>query len=456
VNDDLNKIIHLAARKEQAQRTALSEDSVALAFAGLYRGKFLFDHDVGAWFQWDGAHWKQERTRLAFEWVRQLARELSDTEKNTMRARIRRVSFANGVEKFAQADRAFAVTSEEWDTDPFLLGTPGGTVELRAGTIRAADPADRISKLTAVVPAGVAECPRWLAFLKDCTGGDPAMIRFLQQWCGYSLTGATREHAFVFCYGPGKNGKTTFIKTVSGILGDYAITAAMTTFTTSKFEPHPTDLAALRGARMVTASETEEGRHWAEVRIKQLTGGDQIAARFMRQDYFNYTPTCKLTIIGNHAPNLHNVDEAMRCRINIVPFTRMPPNPDKELFDKLRAEWPAILRWMLDGCLDWQANELTRALSVTAATANYFENQDLFGQWLEDKCDAEPGNEFKTATSAQLFESWSKFAQAAGEEPGTRKGFASLLERRGFVMNRTKKARLWQGLRLTVEGYDDR
>jgi len=456
VNDNINKIIHLAARKEQAQRSVLSEDAVALTFAELYRGKLLFDHDAGTWFQWDGAHWKQERTKLAFDWVRALAREMSDTDKNAMRARVRKVSFANGVEKFAQADRAFAVTSEIWDHDPFLLGTPDGTIELHTGTIRAADPADRISKLTAASPADSADCPRWLDFLDESTGGDAAMIRFLQQWCGYSLTGDTREHAFVFCYGPGKNGKTTFIKTVAGILGDYATTAAMTTFTTSKFEPHPTDLAALRGARMVTASETEEGRHWAEVRIKQLTGGDSISARFMRQDYFTYQPTCKLLIIGNHAPNLHNVDEAMRRRVNIVPFIHTPASPDKELFEKLRPEWPAILRWMLDGCLDWQANELIPAPTITAATAHYFANQDLFGQWLEEKCDAEPGNEFKTATSAQLFKSWSDYSQAAGEEPGTRKGFAGLLERRGFIMKRTDKARLWQGLRLKVDGYDDR
>jgi putative DNA primase/helicase len=170
MSDDLDKIIHLATRREQAQRTLLSEDSVALAFADLYRGKLLFDHDAGAWFRWTGQHWQQERTRLAFDWVRALARELSDTEKSTLRARIRKVSFANGVEKFSQADRAFAVTSKEWDSDLFLLGTPDGTIELRTGTTRAADPADRISKLTAVAPVETAVCPRWLRFLDEPDG----------------------------------------------------------------------------------------------------------------------------------------------------------------------------------------------------------------------------------------------------------------------------------------------
>jgi putative DNA primase/helicase len=450
---DVGKIIELAARHERAQQV-LSEDAVALVFAERHRGGLLFDHDIGAWFRWTGTHWQQERTRLAFEWVRQLARELSETEKRPLRSRVRKSSFANGVEKFTQVDRAFAVTSESWNRDPFLLGTPGGTVDLCTGVMRPADPDDRINKITAIEPAASPGCPRWLQFLEESTGGDEAMIRFLQIWCGYSLTGSTREHAFVFCYGPGKNGKTTFLKTAAGILGDYAATAAMTTFTASRLEQHPTDLAGLAGARMVTASETEEGHSWAEVRIKQLTGGDPIKARFMRQDFFTYTPSFKLTIVGNHAPNLHNVDEAARRRINIVPFTRTPTNPDKELYEKLVTEWPGILRWMIEGCLDWQINGLVPASAITTATADYFDNQDLFAQWLEEKCDAEPDNEFKSATAAQLFKSWSEFAQAAGEEPGSRKGFGMLLQRRGFVADRTDKSRLWRGLRLKVEGYD--
>src|SRR5262249_27787952 len=147
-------------------------------------------------------------------------------------------------------------------------------------------PDDMITKSTAVAPADAATCQRWLQFLNEATGNDPELIRFLQQWCGYSLTGVTREHALVFMYGPGGNGKSVFLNVVTGILGDYAATAAMDTFTASRNEKHPTDLAMLRGARLVTASETEQGKAWAESRIKQITGGDAISARFMRQDFF--------------------------------------------------------------------------------------------------------------------------------------------------------------------------
>src|SRR5262249_2167435 len=156
-------------------------------------------------------------------------------------------------------------------------------------------------------------------------------MRFFQQWCGYSLTGDTKEHALVFVVGPGKNGKSTFLETAAEIMGEYAAAAAMETFTYSKFERHPADLAALRGARMVTSSETEEGRSWAEARIKQLTGGDRITARFMRQNFFTYIPQFKLFIIGNHRPNLRNIDEAMRRRMKLAPFEFTPPNPDPDL-----------------------------------------------------------------------------------------------------------------------------
>ena len=206
--------------------------------------------------------------------------------------------------------------------------------------LRQADHADGITKLTAVAPAPTADCPRWLAFLDETTGGDADLIRFLQQWCGYCLTGETREHALVFVHGGGGNGKSVFLNTITRIMHDYATTAAMDTFTASKFDKHPTDLAMLRGARLVTASETEEGRAWAEARVKQMTGGDPITARFMRQDFFTFFPNFKLFIIGNHKPVLQNVDDAAKRRFNIVPFTRKPEKPDRELETKLAGEWP--------------------------------------------------------------------------------------------------------------------
>jgi putative DNA primase/helicase len=450
-------VLELRAMRDQykptlARNDIITEDSAALDFAALYRDRLLYCHDTGAWYEWDGSIWRQNRTGLAFQWARELARRLSADGDKKVRALVNKTSFAGGVERFARCDPTFAVTVERWDQDPFLLGTPGGTVDLTTGKLRSPNPADGITKATAVTPSIKAECPRWLLFLEETTGGDAALIRFLQQWCGYCLTGVTREHALVFVYGPGGNGKTVFLNVLTAILSAYATTAAMDTFTASKSDKHPTDLAMLRGARLVTASETEEGRAWAESRIKQITGGDPISARFMRQDFFTFVPAFKLTIVGNHQPELRNVDEAARRRFNIVPFTRKPDRPDRELEEKLRAEWPGILAWMIEGCLDWQRHGLVRPGIVTAATADYFTEQDLFGQWLDEECDAEPENEYRWSTTTDLFASWSAYAKAAGDEPGTAKSFAPAMRRKGFRPFRKLMARGWLGIRLKSHG----
>ncbi len=295
------------------------------------------------------------------------------------------------------------------------------------------NPVDGITKLTAVAPAEQADCPLWLTFLEETTGGDADMIRFLAQWSGYCLTGDTREHALVFIYGPGGNGKSVFLNVLTGILGDYATVASMDTFTASRSDRHPTDLAMLRGARFVTASETEEGRAWAESRIKQLTGGDRITARFMRQNFFTFIPSFKLTIVGNHKPALVNVDDAARRRFKIVPFIHKPAAPDRQLEEKLLAEWPGILRWMIDGALDWLRNGLVTPQSVAEATTEYFNDQDLFGQWLEEECVVEQENPHRWATSADLFANWTAYAKRAGEESGTAKRFGDNMRRRGFA-----------------------
>src|SRR5262249_5335557 len=232
------------------------------------------------------------------------------------------------VVQLARSDRRLAATVEQWDAYPQLLATPGdadtpaATYDLTTGRPRDPDPLDYLTKLTACAasPIGTPH-PRWSAVLARITANNAGLQDFLQRYIGYCCTGHTSEHAFVFAYGTGANGKSTFINTIVRIFGDYATVADMGTFIASNVERHPTDLAKLRGARLVVAQETQRGRRWDETKLKALTGGDKLTARFMRRDFFDFTPTFKLFIAGNHKPRLGSVDEAMRRRLLLVPFT---------------------------------------------------------------------------------------------------------------------------------------
>lgn len=418
-----------------------TEESLAREWVQINQRQWRFDHGVSRWFRWDETRWKRDDANLARHLIGEHLRIATAGSKRA--AAIQRSGVAKGVEYFAQVNPRVAVAHDIWDADQFLLGTPAGTVDLRTGNFRKAAPDDFITRSTTVAPAP-GKPTRWLQFIEEVTNGDADFARYLQAILGYCLTGSTNEHALFFAEGAGGNGKSVLLNTATRIMGEYATTAAMDTFTASRGDRHPTDLARLDGARLVAASETTEGRAWDESRIKQLTGGDRIAARFMRADFFEFVPRFKLLIVGNHAPVLHNVDDAMRRRFNVLPFHYKPPKPDRELEQKLTAEHPQILQWMIEGCRDWQANGLTRPQVVIDTTDSYFSGQDLLGQWLEDCCRRPHAGAMYLKSKA--FEDWSYFARDNGEQPGTQNAFTRRLEKRGIVEKRTAMGRFYSGI----------
>lgn len=251
----------------------------------------------------------------------------------------------------------------------------------------------------------------------------------------------------MFVYGGGGNGKSLLVELTSHVLRDYAQTAAVDTFTASKGEKHPTDMAGLVGARLVVASETDRNKAWDEPKLKLLTGGDKVSARFMRQDFFEFTPQFKLTFVGNHQPRLANVDDAMRRRLRILPFTRKPTSPDPLLLDELKAEAPQILNWMIRGCVEWQEKGLGTSAAIRAATEEYFASQDTFADWLEERCVLD---ETAFCPSADLFASWSAFATGRREDAGNQIAFGAEMKKRGFVGARRRvncvSTRVWHGI----------
>jgi putative DNA primase/helicase len=315
-------------------------------------------------------------------------------------------------------------------------------------TLRAARPSDYMTKITAVGPDDNCPTPLWLTFLARVTDNNEELQLYLQRMCGYCLTGSVREHAMFFLYGKGANGKGVFTQTIGAIMGDYHQAAPMETFVVSQGERHPTDLAMLRGARLVTASETEEGRRWAEAKIKQLTGGDPITARFMRQDFFTYDPQFKLVIAGNHKPSLRSVDEAVRRRLNLIPFTVTIPlhERDPRLTEKLKAEWPGILAWMIEGCHEWQRIGLAPPKIVCDATEAYLAAEDTINAWMDAMLEPDHSAFESTADLCASFQAWSK---RAGEPPRSRKEFLHAIDSgRGFTPHRRNSERGFLGYRI--------
>jgi len=420
-------------KNADARPPQFSEEAIALRFAELHSGERRFVALWNRWLSWEGTCWRVDETQRTTELSRRLCRKISaECNKQKNKKTIARViasrKTVEAVERLARADSRIAAHPDQFDADQWALNTPSGIIDLRSGQVRPNKASDHCTKITAVAPDSSCSIPTWLSFLDRVADRDAELISYLQRALGYMLTGSTRDHALFFGHGPGATGKSTLLKAVTGCVGDYHRTAAIETFTASKNERHPTDLAALRGARIVTAVETEEGRRWAESKIKALTGGDRIAARFMRADFFEFDPTFKLFIVGNHLPGLRSVDEAIRRRFHLVPFTTIIPLNERDvtLGEKLKLEWPGILWWMILGCLEWQQHGLAPPAVIRAATDSYLESEDSLGAWIEGGVRDPNAWEY----TEDLFNSWKKYAGRAGEYVGSLTKFSQRLQDR--------------------------
>lgn len=416
----------------------------------------------GRWMLWDVSRWAQDdalrHMTLTRAYLRQRADAIISADHESDRAAAKAEVAAKGIRSartvaavsgLARSNPAVAASVDEWDLDPWLLGTPAGTVDLRTGNLRPARPEDKITKLAGCSPAPPgSRSPLWDAFLARITDGSMPLEDYLRRFAGYALTGLVREHVFAFGYGEGQNGKSVFLDTLQKILGDYSAVIPTEMLMVSMTDRHPTEVARLRGVRLAVGSETEDGRSWAESKIKALTGGDRIAGRFMRQDLFEFDPQFKLFVIGNKMPSLHGVDKAIRRRLHLVPFTVTIPEPerDKQLKEKLVAEWPAILRWAIDGCLEWQKIELAPPEIVTVATDAYLDEEDAIGQWMADVGQVVNGKKYELA--ADLWASWKGWSKAAGEEPGTQTAFGRKLTAKGLGRGNVNGAKVRYGFLL--------
>jgi putative DNA primase/helicase len=422
--------------------------------------------EVGRWYVWDGARWEPDAMFKAEAMVNRelvahadrVARMGSTPEEKKKYYRIAEAFLssarASAVRKVMESNPALAIQVASFDSDPWLINTPGGIIDLREGKLKPADSAALMSKTTSVSPEFDRDCPRWIQFLNETTGDDQEFIDYLQRYAGYCLTGLTNEQMLMYVWGGGGNGKSLFLNVLSGIMHTYAIVAPSNVFTQSMTERHSTEVAMMAGMRLVLASEIEYGKKWDQVRIKSLTGGEPISARFMRQDNFVFTPTFKLLIAGNAKPTVTNMDAAMRRRIRLVPFTRTPAVVDTMLGEKLKAEWPAILAWMVRGCVAWAAKGLGEPAAVVASTDAYFEDEDTLVEWTKRSLISGNLNHF--TPSRDLWQSWAAWCRNSGENAGCERDLIQRLSVLGMVRARNEKGvRGFRGVRLLTEALAD-
>ena len=303
-----------------------------------------------------------------------------------------------------------SVLPEEFDTHKDLLNTPSGVVNLRTGELTPHDPRLMITRVTVAEYTNKTDCPRWEQFLWDIFGGDRDLIRYVQRAVGYSMTASTAEQMIFFAVGDGSNGKSTFFETLAGCMGDYATNAQPQTFLAKAHSNAiSSDLARLKGARMVTVSEPEEGARLDEGLVKQLTGGDRVTARKLYAEEMEFSPEFKIWFATNHRPIIRGTDHGIWRRLCIIPFAvKIPADKiDRSLRWKLMREYPGILAWAVEGALAWQREGLGPTPEcVRSAVADYRNEMDVFTAFLNE-C-TQPSGEVSSGDLYRAYVDWAR------------------------------------------------
>lgn len=438
---------------------------------------------LGGWHIWDGKRWIRDESgevyRRAAETLREYGKEaqkqLKEVEKKLKRETDSReqekleqkakelagaVKFAKQSESRARLEAMITlaqnipgipVAVEQWDKDPWLINFENGTFDIKKGKLRDHKREDLITKIIPVEYNEEAKAPRWTSFLEEIMDGDQELIEFLQKSIGYSLSGSTQEQVMFLLHGSGANGKSVFLNVIKEMMGDYGQQAPTSLLMAKKSDGVPNDVARLKGARYIATIETEKGKRLAEALVKQLTGGDTITARFLRQEFFEFKPEGKFFLATNHKPVISGDDYAIWRRIRLIPFEVTIPEEKRDplLEYKLHDELPGILCWAIEGLKKWMKEGLKAPEKVLAATDEYRESMDNLGMFIDECCVLDPNA--KTPIK-ELYEAYNQWALDNGLHPMGNPQLRERLKERGFQQKRTGKlGRFWAGIGLIIE-----
>jgi putative DNA primase/helicase len=424
-----------------------TDASNARRIARRRRGDIRWCDRWGKWLIWDGTRWKPDdelwidafaKEDMSALWPEAVEVAQKAENKQTINDVFRFAKSSNsnvGVRNaiaLARSEPGIPICPEVLDQDPMLLNLLNGTLDLRTGTLRQHDRADHITKIANVKFDAAADCPTWRGFVNRIMDGNAKLVAFLRRCCGLSLTGLTTEHVLLVLYGVGANGKSTFLNTLCWLLGDdYSMKAPPDLLMVRKGETHPTERADLCGKRLVCCIESEDGRRLSEALAKELTGGDLIRARRMKEDFWQFAPTHKIWLASNHRPVVRGTDHGIWRRIMLIMFGVIIPDAeqDRDLPEKLKAEASGILNWCLIGLSDWQATGLQVPAEVRAATSDYKRDMDVIGQFIDEQCTLSPAHE---AFAKELYAAYKKWCEENNEYILTQRRFGDHLTERGI------------------------
>ncbi len=409
----------------------------------------------GRWLVWDGCRWKTDltgevmrRAKAVTDDLRNDAHATGDDRAYSFAVRSQSVARVRAMVELASTEPGVPLVVDELDADPFLFTVANGTLNLRTGQLQPHRRANLTTKMSEVKWDPEAVCPRVDRFLAQILP-DPEVRDFVLRAVGYSLTGEVSEQIIFIEYGTGSNGKSTLKELLLKVLGDHAMPAAPKMLLAKTHDGHPTAIADLQGRRLVVAHEVEDGLRLDETLVKELTGGDRLKARYMRQDFFEFPPTHKLWLACNHKPQIRGTDHGIWRRIRLIPFDVTISDEDKDphLLSKLSEELPGLLRRAVEGCLAWQRDGLIAPRAVTEATERYRIESDLVSQFLDEHCVGEVCAQVRSTVFFAAYQNWC--AENGIAHPLSQKALAKRLTEKGYDRGENRQGQaLWRGLRI--------
>ena len=385
-------------------------------------------------------------------YYRQASEIIDDKARKTLVDYARKSESQRAIRAMTElATSGMAAVPDDFDQDLYILNLKNGTMDLKTLEFGEHLATDMLTKIAGVSYEPGADCPKWLAFLDKIFEGKGDLIDYIQTILGYSLTGNTGEQCWFILYGIGANGKSTFINIAQEILGDYGINTPFDTFLSrGKGDKIPNDLARMKGARFVSAIEAGENRKFNEPLLKSIVGSDPITARFLRQEYFDFHPECKIWLASNHKPLVKEFSSGFWRKIRLIPFKVVIPEEERILqYDKiLLKEKEGIFNWILEGYKKWKEEKLKTPSEIEEATAQYRDQMDVLVEFIDECCIE---NHQAQTTIKELYKCYNDWCNANNEKPIVKAVFGRRLEERGYKAVRFGspiQQRGWQGIDL--------